>query len=59
MKTSIVKPIMIKALKMVHHKLEYETVFLTPSLIGSINDRIKLLANQKGVLIPYLAISWL
>ncbi len=30
-------------LNVLHHKLEYETIFATPSLIGSINDRILLL----------------
>ena len=29
-----------KALKMMHHRHAYEIIFLTPSLIGSINYRI-------------------
>ena len=33
---------------MVHQKLEYETIFLTPSLIGSLNDRVDILTNPAG-----------
>ena len=37
---------------MLHHRLVHETIlFLTLSLIGSINDRISILTNQQVVLI--------
>ncbi len=41
---------MIKLLEMLYHKLALETYFfLTPSLIGTINDRLFLLTNQQVV----------
>ena len=45
------------SLKMWHHKLAHETIFLTPSLIGSINDRIYILTNQEIVLIGLIVTS--
>ena len=42
-----------KSLKMLHHKLSHETIFLTPSLIGSINARIFILTNRQVVLIDH------
>ena len=44
-----------KSLKMLHHKLAYETFFLTPSLIGSTNDRIFILTNWQVVLMGLLS----
>ncbi len=41
----------VKSLKISHHKLTHETIFLTPSLIGSINDGIFILTNRQVVLI--------
>ncbi len=36
---------------MVHYKLAHETIFLKPSLIGSINDKMFILTNQLVILI--------
>ncbi len=36
---------------MYHHNLAYETIFLTPSLIGSINDKILVSTNRDVFLI--------
>ena len=38
-----------KSLKKLHHKLVYKTIFITPSLIGSINGGLIVLTNRQVV----------
>ena len=47
-----------KSLKMLHHKLTYETIFLTYSLIGSINVGILILTNRLVVLMGLISRVW-
>ena len=48
-----------RALKNVHHKLANESIFLIPSLIGSINDRIFILTNWLVVLMGLKLGIWI